>query len=94
MSDAGRQTPPIVRILVDADACPVKEEVYRVARRLQVPVTIVANSPIRIPREPLISQVVVGDKMDEADDAIAAMADEASVEIGRASCRERVCLAG
>jgi len=59
------------RILVDADACPVKEEIYRVAYRLEVPVTIVSNSPIRVPAHPLISRVVVGSRFDEADDWIA-----------------------
>ena len=48
-----------MKILVDADACPVKEEIYRVARRTQVPVTVVANNWFRVPREPLIEQVVV-----------------------------------
>ena len=81
MSDAPGVPPPHLRILVDSDACPVKEEVYRVARRLAVPVTIVANSPIRIPREPLISQIVVGDKMDAADDVIAEMSDPLAVVI-------------
>lgn len=58
-------------ILVDADACPVKEEVYKVAFRHAVPVTIVSNSPIRVPAHPLIDRVVVGDAFDAADDWIA-----------------------
>lgn len=61
----------MIRILVDGDACPVKEEVYKVAFRQAVPVTLVSNSPIRIPAHPLIDRVVVGDAFDAADDWIA-----------------------
>jgi uncharacterized protein YaiI (UPF0178 family) len=60
-----------IRILVDADACPVKDEIYKVAWRHEVPVTIVSNSPIRVPNHPLIERVVVGGGFDEADDWIA-----------------------
>ncbi len=56
------------RILVDADACPVKDEIYRVAWRLEVPVTIVSNSHLRVPDHPLIERVVVGTGFDAADD--------------------------
>lgn len=59
------------RILVDADACPVKEEIYKVAFRRAAPVTIVSNSRIRIPDHPLIGRVVVDDGFDAADDWIA-----------------------
>jgi uncharacterized protein YaiI (UPF0178 family) len=65
----------MIRILVDADACPVKEEIYKVAFRHEVPVTIVSNSPIRIPPHPLIDRVVVSDGFDAADDWIAERAD-------------------
>lgn len=58
-------------IYVDADACPVKEEVYRVARRHQVQVYVVANSPMRVPAEALIELVVVRGGFDVADDWIA-----------------------
>jgi uncharacterized protein YaiI (UPF0178 family) len=68
-------------ILVDADACPVKDEVYKVALRHGVPVTIVSNSPIRIPAHPLLSRTVVGDAFDAADDWIAERADARSVVI-------------
>jgi uncharacterized protein YaiI (UPF0178 family) len=61
----------MLRILVDADACPVKEEIYKVAFRHAVPVTIVSNSPIRIPAHDLIDRVVVSDGFDAADDWIA-----------------------
>jgi len=61
----------MIRILVDADACPVKDEVYKVALRHGARVTIVSNSPIRIPASPLIDRVVVSDAFDAADDWIA-----------------------
>lgn len=68
-------------ILVDADACPVKDEIYRVALRHQVAVTIVSNSPIRVPDHPLIGRIVVGDGFDAADDWIAERADTKTVAI-------------
>jgi len=58
-------------ILVDADACPVKDEIYKVAFRHEIPVTIVSNSPIRVPAHPLIAREVVGSRFDAADDWIA-----------------------
>jgi len=70
-----------VRILVDADACPVKDEIYRVAMRREVPVTIVTNSWFRVPRHPLIDRVVVSDAFDAADDWIAEAAHERCVVI-------------
>jgi uncharacterized protein YaiI (UPF0178 family) len=70
-----------VRILVDADACPVKEEVYRVAFRREVPVRVVSNSYLRVPGHPLIERVVVSDAFDAADDWIAGEADERTVVI-------------
>lgn len=60
-----------ITILVDADACPVKEEIYRVAERHAVAVVIVSNSPFRVPAHPLFSRVVVSDAFDAADDYIA-----------------------
>lgn len=59
-------------ILVDADACPVKEEVYRVARRYGLKVTLVANSQMRMPEEDWLELVVVSNEFDAADDWIAA----------------------
>ena len=70
-----------LRILVDGDACPVKDEVYRVASRMQVPVSIVANNWFRVPQSPLVEQVVVGDAMDAADDHIAERASATTVVI-------------
>jgi uncharacterized protein YaiI (UPF0178 family) len=60
----------VLNIYVDADACPVKQEVYRVASRYDLVVTLVANSPMRVPDEPWIALQVVEDGMDEADDWI------------------------
>lgn len=60
-----------IRILVDADACPVKEEIYKVAYRHEIPVCIVSNSYFRVPRHPLIERIVVSDGFDAADDWIA-----------------------
>lgn len=65
----------MIRILVDADACPVKEEIYKVAYRHEVLVTIVSNSPIRVPSHPLIERVVVSDGFDAADDWIVERVD-------------------
>ena len=60
------------RILVDADACPVKEEVYRVARRLDVPVVVVANSRMQVSLAAAIELVVVASgQLDDVDDWIA-----------------------
>jgi uncharacterized protein YaiI (UPF0178 family) len=68
-------------ILVDADACPVKDEIYRVAWRHDVPVRIVANSHLRVPDHPLIERVVVSDGFDAADDWIAQQAAPRSIVI-------------
>jgi uncharacterized protein YaiI (UPF0178 family) len=58
-------------IFVDADACPVKDEVYKVARRYRLKVHVVANAYLNVPREPLISLAVVDAGPDAADDWIA-----------------------
>jgi hypothetical protein len=60
-----------IEIYVDADACPVKAEIYRVAERHGLKVHVVSNSPIAVPREPWIERVVVGAGMDAADNWIA-----------------------
>ena len=60
-----------MRIFVDADACPVKEDVYRVAGRHRLEVTLVSNSRMRVPDEAWISLEVVGGGLDVADDWIA-----------------------
>lgn len=73
--------PPELRILVDADACPVKEEIYRVAARHRVAVSVVSNSPFRVPVGPLVERVVVDGGFDAADDWIAQRADALSIVI-------------
>lgn len=62
---------PGIRILVDADACPVKEEVFRVALRHGLNVYVVANARMNLPRHPLLELVVVAGRFDAADDWIA-----------------------
>ena len=79
--DRGPLMASAVAILVDADACPVKEEVYRVAYRLNVPVTIVSNAHLRVPQHPLIARVVVNDGFDAGDDWIVAHASDATVVV-------------
>lgn len=74
-----RETP--IRILVDADACPVKEEIYKVAFRRDVPVHIVSNARLRVPEHPLIERVQVSDAFDAADDWIAEGADGRAVVV-------------
>ena len=73
--------PNSIRILIDADACPVKDEVYRVAFRREVPVTVVSNARIRVPDHVLVERVVVSDAFDAADDWIAGNADQRAVVI-------------
>ncbi len=63
-----------MRILVDADACPVKDEIYRIAVRNDVAVVVVSNSGMRLPVHPLITQTIVSDGFDAADDWIVAAA--------------------
>ena len=70
-----------IRILVDADACPVKDEIYRVAERRRVPVSVVSNSPFRVPVGALVERVVVSGGFDAADDWIAERADARSVVV-------------
>lgn len=69
------------RILVDADACPVKDEIYKVAFRRGVAVSVVSNMRLRVPEHPLIARVVVGDGFDAADDWIAEQAGPGTVVI-------------
>jgi hypothetical protein len=71
----------VLHIYVDADACPVKEEVYRVARRYALDVTLVANAPQRIPEDERFALVVVREGMDVADDWIAKHAGEGDIVI-------------
>ena len=68
-------------IQVDADACPVKAEIYRVAGRHRIKVYVVANSYLNVPREPWIERVTVSDGFDAADDWIAERARRGSIVI-------------
>ena len=70
-----------VTILVDADACPVKEEIYRVASRHAALVKVVSNAPFRVPHSPLVSRVLVSDAFDAADDWIAERANSRSIVV-------------
>jgi uncharacterized protein YaiI (UPF0178 family) len=58
-------------LYVDADACPVKQEIYKVAERHNLPVIVVANSFINVPRVPSIRLQIVGEGLNVADDWIA-----------------------
>ena len=68
-------------LFIDADACPVKDEVYRVADRYRLRVFVVSNSWIRIPRDPRIESVVVEAGPDLADDWIAERAGPSDIVI-------------
>jgi uncharacterized protein len=76
----------MIALFIDADACPVKQEIYRVAERhalkgTALKVFVVTNSPIAVPRDPLIERVVVGSGMDEADNWIAERAGAGAIVI-------------
>jgi uncharacterized protein len=75
------ESPQTTRIYVDADACPVKDEIYRIAIRLGVPVSVVAGNFIRVPQDPLIERVAAGAAQDAADDWIAERARPGDVVI-------------
>lgn len=69
------------RIYVDADACPVKDEIYRVAGRHALRVSVVAGNFIRVPQDPLIERIAAGAGMDAADDWIAERAGPGDIVI-------------
>src|SRR6195952_1392990 len=73
--------PTKLRIYVDADACPVKDEIYRVAARYRLKVYVVANSPIMVPRAPEIERVLVAAGPDAADDWIAERAGPGAIVV-------------
>ena len=70
-----------IAVYVDADACPVKEEVYRVAERHRINVYVVANAFLAVPRNPRIERIVVGAGFDAADDWIAERAKRGAIVI-------------
>ncbi|MGF9564075.1 YaiI/YqxD family protein [Neorhizobium sp. JUb45] len=65
------KTEPMPQIYVDADACPVKPEILKVAERYNLEVTFVANSGLRPSRDPMVKNVIVSASFDAADDWIA-----------------------
>src|SRR5438477_4365516 len=69
------------RMYVDADACPVKDEIYRVAARHGLPVSVVAGNFMRVPQDPSIERVAAGPGMDAADDWIAERAGKGDIVI-------------
>src|ERR1700744_4893896 len=76
----------MINLYIDADACPVKNEVYRVAERhalkgVALKVFVVSNSPIAVPRDEMIERVVVGAGMDEADNWIAERAGRGDIVV-------------
>lgn len=73
--------PATILVFIDADACPVKDEVYKVAGRHGVKTFVVSNSYMQLPRDPLIERVVVGAGLDIADDYIAERARRGVVVI-------------
>ena len=68
-------------IYIDADACPVKGEIYRVAERYGLKVFVVSNSWMNVPRQPWIEQVVVSDSFDAADNWIAERAGSGDIVV-------------
>jgi uncharacterized protein YaiI (UPF0178 family) len=70
-----------LHVYIDADACPVKQEVYRVAERYKLSVTLVANSHMRIPYYPWLKLIVVGDDLDEVDNWIAERVGQSDIVI-------------
>jgi uncharacterized protein len=80
MPSRGGMAAPIA-IYVDADACPVKPEVYRVAERHGAKVFVVANSFLAVPQDPLVERVVVGGGFDAADDWIAERARRGAIVV-------------
>jgi uncharacterized protein len=88
-----------MRILVDADACPVKEQIYRVAARYNLPVIVVANATLRVPDQPGVSFVHIPGGLDAVDDWIAEAAEPGDIVTtadiplaGRVIDRGAVCI--
>lgn len=74
-------TPAGIVVYVDADACPVKQEIYKVAERHGLPVVVVSNSFINVPRTPSIRLQMVGEGLNVADDWIAEQATSRDIVI-------------
>ena len=75
------ETPQAITIYVDADACPAKPEIYRVAGRHAVKVFVVSNSFLQVPQDPLVERVVVSGGFDAADDWIAERAGRGAIVV-------------
>lgn len=76
----------MITIFIDADACPVKQEIYRVAQRhvlkgTALKVFVVSNAPIAVPRDDIIERIIVSAGMDEADNWIAERAKRGDVVV-------------
>ncbi|KQO61678.1 YaiI/YqxD family protein [Methylobacterium sp. Leaf88] len=78
---SGAEPTRSIVVYIDADACPVKDETYRVAGRYGLHVCVVANSFLALPREPWIERVVVSDGFDAADDWIAERARPGAIVV-------------
>ena len=85
--------PPPIRIYVDADACPVKDEVFRVAKRYGLKVFVVSNGRIRVPDDPLVEMVVVTGHVDAADAWIVERVSETDVAVTSDIPLASLCLA-
>ena len=83
----------MIRIYVDADACPVKDEVYRVAKRYGLAVFVVSNGRIRVPDDPLVEMVVVTGHFDAADAWIAERVTETDIAVTSDIPLASLCLA-
>lgn len=92
-NDLRSATLGLVKILVDADACPVKNEVYRVARRHGLRVLVVANAPLTVPGIESIVLEVVGGRFDAADDRIVDRAEAGDVVVSNDVALAARCLA-
>jgi uncharacterized protein len=84
--ECGKRAVTTISLYIDADACPVKNEIYRVAERhalkgTAMKVFVVTNSPIAVPRDEMTERVVVGAGMDEADNWIAERARAGDIVI-------------
>ncbi|UTO28355.1 YaiI/YqxD family protein [Bartonella harrusi] len=79
--DISSSVKPAITLLIDADACPVKDEVYRVMNRYQLKTFVVANRFLSLPDEALIERVVVAGGLDCADDWIVEHVNEAGIVV-------------
>lgn len=88
-----KEAVPPIQIYVDADACPVKDEVFRVAKRYGLRVFVVSNGRIRVPDDPLVEMIVVTGHFDAADAWIAERITETDVAVTSDIPLASLCLA-